>query len=243
VLVEPLVMVPIEGGTFMMGSDAGQEDESPCHLVELHSFYLARCSVTNREYSIFLRETSTPPPPVWGHSAFDHPDQPVVAVNWIEAVAYCRWLSDRLREPYRLPTEAEREYACCAGTTNSYPWGNHPEDSARVGTSYGSRWLQGGPETAGGPLNAFGLCNMADNVHEWCADWYDRNYYKISPRLDPVGPESGCRRASRGGSWRHQVKVTRCSARSSLDPSFRYTDYGFRLACSFRREADLSDHL
>jgi formylglycine-generating enzyme required for sulfatase activity len=70
---------------------------------------------------------------------------------------------------------------------------------------------------------------MADNVHEWCSDWYDPEYYAVAPADQPSGPPAGARRASRGGSWRHQVKLTRLSARSSLDPSFRYNDYGFRV--------------
>ena len=83
--------------------------------------------------------------------------------------------------------------------------------------------------------NAFGLYDICDNVHEWCSDWYDPNYYAISPERNPRGPEpqfgSGQRKASRGGSWRHHVKVSRCSARSSIPPDFHYADYGFRVAC------------
>ena len=116
--------------------------------------------------------------------------------------------------------------ACRAGTQTAYPWGDAAE---RDLGDYGRRWYEGGPEIAGGPSNAFGLYNMADNVHEWCLEWYGKDYYKLSPARDPGGPETGSRRASRGGSWRHQIKVTRSSARSSLDPSFRYTDYGFRV--------------
>ncbi len=71
---------------------------------------------------------------------------------------------------------------------------------------------------------------MADNVHEGCSDWYGERYYAGSPERDPQGPPSGTRRASRGGAWRHQVKISRCAARSSLDPSFQYNDYGFRVA-------------
>ena len=80
-----------------------------------------------------------------------------------------------------------------------------------------------------GCANAFGLFCMADNVHEWCSDWYEPDYYTEAPRLAPTGPATGQRRASRGGSWRHQVKFTRVSARSSLPPDRRYSDYGFRL--------------
>src|SRR5207247_11381746 len=93
----------------------------------------------------------------------------------------------------------------------------------------GARGCEGGTVNAGGPWIASGIYTMADNVHEWCMDWYGKDYYKLSPARDPGGPETGSRRASGGGSWRHQIKVTRSSARSSLDPSFRYTDYGFRV--------------
>ena len=77
--------------------------------------------------------------------------------------------------------------------------------------------------------NGYGLYCMADNVHEWCSDWYDRNFYVGSPEHAPIGPASGVRRASRGGSWRHRIKFTRVSARSSLSPNYRYNDYGFRV--------------
>jgi sulfatase modifying factor 1 len=79
--------------------------------------------------------------------------------------------------------------------------------------------------------NAYGLFDVCTNVHEWCSDWYDPSYYAESPSRDPRGPGEGTRRVSRGGSWRHQVKVTRCAARSSIPPAFRYADYGFRIAC------------
>jgi sulfatase modifying factor 1 len=80
--------------------------------------------------------------------------------------------------------------------------------------------------------NPYGLYNLGDNVHEWCADWYDASYYGCSPNRNPRGPAGGSRRASRGGSWRHHVKVTRTAARSSIPPEFQYADYGFRVAQS-----------
>ncbi len=220
-------MILLDGGPFTMGSASGRDDEAPPHVVVLSPFSIARYAVTNREYAFYLAQTGAPPPPCWNRPPFDHPDQPVVAVNWNEALAYCAWLSRELSGAYRLPTEAEREFACRAGTVTAYPWG---ESAQRELGTYGRRWYAGSPEIVGGPPNGFGLCNMADNVHEWCADWYVSDFYRLSPREDPTGPSSGVRRASRGGSWRHQVKVTRSAARSSIDPGFRYTDYGFRLA-------------
>ena len=82
------------------------------------------------------------------------------------------------------------------------------------------------------PPNTYGLYNLGDNVHEWCVDWYDAGYYGYSPELNPRGPTSGSRKASRGGSWRHQIKVARTAARSSIPPGFKYADYGFRVARS-----------
>jgi formylglycine-generating enzyme required for sulfatase activity len=79
-----------------------------------------------------------------------------------------------------------------------------------------------------GEPSAFVIHGIAANVHEWCADWHDRGYYAVSPDRNPQGPSSGARRASRGGSWRHAVTISRCAARSKIDPSYRYTDYGFR---------------
>jgi formylglycine-generating enzyme required for sulfatase activity len=97
---------------------------------------------------------------------------------------------------------------------------------------YDKRWKLG-PEPVGlYAANDYGLYNLGDNVHEWCADWYDDGYYARSPERNPLGPKSGTRRASRGGSWRHHIKVTRTAARSSIPPEFQYADYGFRIARS-----------
>ncbi len=222
-------MVYLGGGAFIMGCNSVREDEAPAHQVSVSPFYISRYAVTNQEYSVFVERTGALAPPMWHDPRFNDPFQPVVAVSWFDAAAYCAWLNEMLCETFRLPTEAEREFACRAGTTTAYPWGDAAE---RECGDYGRRWYAGGPEIVGGPPNAFGLCNMADNVHEWCSDWYASDYYSVSPRQDPRGPESGTRRSSRGGSWRHQVKVTRSSARSAISPAYRYTDYGFRIASS-----------
>ena len=123
---------------------------------------------------------------------------------------------------------AEREYAALGGLEGvDWPWGNEPpEQVERLQDIVAlERPHAPGPDCE----NGFGLRCMADNVHEWCSDWYDAAYYGVSPGEAPRGPVSGKRRASRGGSWRHQVKFNHVSARSSLDPGFRYNDYGFRV--------------
>lgn len=226
-------MVFIPGGAFVMGSGTGREDEQPPHEVTLTPFCICKYAVTNSEYRRFLDEAGSEPPPTWSDPRFNDPRQPVVSVSWFDAVGYCEWLSNGLGEEFRLPTEAERERACRAGTRTEFPWGDTPLRETGV---YGRRWIEGAPEPVGGAPNALGLFNMTDNVHEWCLDWYARDYYRVSPCVDPRGPPSGTRRVSRGGSWRHQVKVTRSAARSALSPGFRYTDYGFRVA----RSADAS---
>ena len=222
-------LAPIPAGWFWMGSETGQDNERPLHRVWVDAFFLAQCQVTNAEYACFLNATGNPAPPRWLDPNFNHPEQPVVAVSWFEAVQYCEWLSTLIQQRYRLPTEAEWERAARGGVEGKlFPWGNDPPQSL---PNYAKRW-QGAPErVACHAPNRFGSYDMCENVHEWCSDWYQPDYYAVSPERNPRGPETGKRRSSRGGSWRHHVKVTRCSARSSIPPEFQYADYGFRLAC------------
>jgi sulfatase modifying factor 1 len=222
----PLVSIP--EGWFLMGSETGQDNERPVHRVWVDAFRLAICQVTNAEYGVFLRETKTQPPPFWNDPNFNGPEQPVVAVSWFEAAKYCEWLSAATGDRYRLPTEAEWERAARGGTEGGlYPWGDTPPQSL---PDYEQRW-ESGPEAVGQYApNPFGLYDIGDNVHEWCSDWFAPDYYGASPERNPGGPDTGSRRASRGGSWRHHVKVARCAARSSIPPQLQYADYGFRIA-------------
>ncbi len=224
-------MVHIPEGWFWMGSEQALDCERPRHRVWVDGFELAQTQVTNREYAQFLAATGRiPPPPHMNERNFGDPQQPVVAVSWFEAIAYCQWLSAITGQKYRLPTEAEWERAARGGIDDqAYPWGDEPPQS-RPG--YAGKWLTG-PEPVGrGQPNAYGLQEMCENVHEWCSDWFDTAYYRHSPADNPQGPPSGTRRASRGGSWRHHVKISRCYTRSSIPPEFQYADYGFRLARS-----------
>lgn len=247
----------IPGGEYRMGDDSGRLDERPAHLVRVQPFLLARFPVTNSQYGQYLvalgaqaagdkprpygttGDPAGPPtrtagelePRFWHDARFNAPEQPVVGVNWFEAVAYCTWLSRELGQACRLPTEAEREWASFGGLSSvKYPWGDaEPElvgPWAR-GARGQDRPVAMGAESA---LNGFGLGHMADNVHEWCADWYAPDYSAALDIDDPRGPTTGSRRASRGGAWRHELKFSRCASRSSLPPHLRYNDYGFRVA-------------
>ena len=125
ILIEPK-LVRIPEGWFGMGSETGQENERPVHRVWVDEFRLASCVVTNASYAAFVRATGNPPAPFSTNPEFNHPEQPVVAVSWFDAVKYCEWLSLSTGLRYRLPTEAEWEYACRAGTTNVFFTGDDP---------------------------------------------------------------------------------------------------------------------
>jgi sulfatase modifying factor 1 len=225
-------MCAIPEGYFQMGCESGRDDEKPVHRVWVDAFQLAAFQTTNAEYARFLEAMGHAPPALWNDPDFNHPEQPVVAVSWFEADAYCRWLSGLKDQTFRLPTEAEWERAARGGVEGElYPWGNCQPETL---PDYANRW-KSGPEPVGlHAPNPYGLFNLGDNVHEWCADWYDASYYSASPERNPQGPSSSPRRASRGGSWRHHVKVTRTAARSSIPPKLKYADYGFRVAANLR---------
>ena len=218
--VEKPVCAKIPAGYFLMGCEQGRDEEKPVHRVWVDAFEMAVYQVRNRDFACF-REI-----------AGAHPDQPVISVSWFDAMAYCEWLSRESGRPYRLPTEAEWERAARGGVEGAlYVWGDEPP-SARP--EYLRRWTGevNGPRPVGEePPNAFGIFDIGENIHEWCADWFDKNYYAVAPERNPGGPATGERRASRGGSWRHHIKVSRCAARSSIPPSFQYADYGFRIVC------------
>jgi formylglycine-generating enzyme len=219
-------MIRIPEGWFWMGSAGRFPWESPRHNVYIDAFEIAPITVTRREYAQFHDGSSREDPVGWQDPAFSNPDQPVVGVSWFDAISYCDWLSNASGERYRLPTEAEWEKACRGELIDKeYPWGNEEPASFEY---FQSEWK--GPRVAGSwRANDFGLFNMGENVHEWCMDWFSESYYANSPVENPFGPLEGTRRVSRGGSWRHQIKASRCAHRSSLPPAMRYTDYGFRI--------------
>ncbi len=220
-------VIPLAGGEFAMGQPDGRDEERPVHRVRVGPFGLARLQVTNAQYDLFQRATGRRRPRFRDEAAFSNPRQPVVGVSWHDAVAYCDWLSEQAGRRFRLPTEAEWEWAARGGLEAClYPWGNEPVTERE---NYQNRWIEGPEPVATSAPNPFGFYDLCENVHEWCADWYDAGYYAVSPSDNPPGPAVGSRRASRGGAWRHQIKIARCAARSSIPPEFEYADYGFRV--------------
>jgi sulfatase modifying factor 1 len=173
-------------------------------------------------------------------------DHPVVNVSWNDAKAFCDWLSAQEGKTYRLPTEAEWEYACRAGTNTVYSSGDDPEILARVGNvadatakaKFHNRdlaikasddYVYTAPVGRFQP-NAFGLYDMHGNVWEWCQDWYDKDYYQGSPTDDPQGPPTASDRVRRGGSWYSDAGYCRAARRGSFAPSIRSDSMGFRVA-------------
>ena len=221
-------LIDLGAGYFAMGSEGNGENEAPVHRVWIDAFALAKYPVSRREYALFIRDNNRQAPAYWDAPQFQCPDQPVVAVTWFDAAAYCQWLGEQTGKLYRLPTEAEREKAARGGVEGrAYPWGDElPQDHR------GGRDTELEAVGSDGP-NGYGLYDMAAGVHEWCADFHSPTYYAASPYRNPQGPESGARRVARGGAWRHEIRFSRCAARSSLAPDKEFSDFGFRCAMTF----------
>lgn len=217
-------MIRISGGAFTMGSSDGESDERP-HQVTVSAFYLAETEVTFAQYDYFCEQTGRKKPEDqdWGKR---RGDRPVISVSWDDATAYCKWLSKETRQRYRLPTEAEWEYAAGGGTSGRTKWAGTDSD-ARLG-SYA---VYGGSKTAevkSKSSNRLGLYDMSGNVWEWCQDRYGN--YSAGPQTNPQGPDSGSGRVIRGGGWGYGSGFCRVANRFSYSPTYRSYNLGFRLA-------------
>lgn len=216
------LLAAVPAGRLTMGSASGRPDEQPVHVVEVAAFRLATTPVTRAQFAPFLENGGADAPPWWDHPAFAGADQPVVGVTWPDACAFAAWLGRACGGTWRLPTEAEWEWAARGGLVQApTAWGDAlPAHEVPEGP------LEGPWPVGRGTPNGYGLFDMGTIVHEWCADWY-------APYAeDAAEPTEPSRRASRGGSWRHRVRWSPPSARSSLPPSSRYADYGFRVLCA-----------
>ena len=215
-----------------MGNAKGKGDEKPPHKVELDPFHMGRTEVTNAQYSKFLEEKGWRVP---AKPSFDanymtaQPNLPVVNVTSADAEAFCKWLTEKIGTPVRLPTEAEWEYAARGGVANSiYPWGaGDPKSQARYSDNDPSGLKTVAKETFA--PNGFGLYNMSGNAAEWVRDYYSDNYYKSSAAKKPTGPPTGKERVVRGGSWKTGKDELSVSRRSKMEPHKTNDDMGFRV--------------
>ncbi len=207
--------VPIPGGRLVLPGGNGSN-----RTVAIAPFRIGRTPVTNREYAPLLAAGRVEGPPWWSDTDFRAPLQPVVGVSWNEAMTFCAWLAETIGGRWRLPTEHEWEFAARGGLEEPRTaWGDGiPAGEIPAGPIAGP-W-----ETGRGTPNGFGLLDPGTLVHEWCLNWFEPE-----PASFAAGTSAPRRRASRGGSWRHVVRWSPPSARSSLPPDYRYSDFGFRV--------------
>ena len=220
-------MVTIPPGTFMMGSDRGgtEFDEAPVHEVTIsRMFRMSETEITNLQYERFRPEHKA----LRGKGGFSSGDnEAVILVSYEDATAYCEWLSEQTGRHYRLPSEAEWEYACRAGTTSDYYTGDALPRDMLKNQKTERELVPVSLEVKYGQPNAFGLYGMHGNVEEWCSDWYGA--YPDSPAKDPGGPSKGVFMVTRCGSHNTPVEFLRSASRSAAMPEDMHNQIGFRV--------------
>ncbi len=218
-------MVLIKGGCFDMGDifDTGTPDEIPIHAVCVRDFYLGKTEVTQKQWEEVIG--SNP-------SKFEGVDHPVERISWYDIQDFIEKLNEKTGKHYRLPTEAEWEYAARSGGFKEEWAGTNNEEEIDGYAWYRSNSAKTGSHTvAEKKPNALGLYDMMGNVWEWCSDWYDRDYYGNSPENNPEGPPEGATRVLRGGGWKSKPAQLRTVDRNDFDPSIKkFANIGFRLA-------------
>ena len=239
----PLKLVWIPAGTFLMGQKANEQDaypnkETPQHRVTLsHGFWIGKCEVTKGQWRAVM---GTAP---WSGKAYVNEAErsPAAYISWDDAQAFVARLSRLTGRTFRLPTEAEWEYSCRAGTRTRFYWGDDPtyERIDRAAWWRGNALIteQKHARPVGlKPPNPWGLCDMSGNVSEWCQDWH--GYYGDDPVTDPTGPASGMHRVLRGGSWLTTGGQCRSARRNHEPPAAVHSDIGFRVVCGAAPEPE-----
>jgi sulfatase modifying factor 1 len=251
-------MVWVEGGSYLMGSNEGEEDEKPVHEVNLKGFYMGKYEVTRGQFRKFIEATTyqteaekdggawiwSSEEKTWvkkeglnwkkdakGNNCYKTKENhPVIFVSYNDAIAYINWLNSTANKKYRLPTEAEWEYAAKGGNKISlykYAGSDNIDEVAWYGDANDETHSIGTKKA-----NALGIFDMTGNVWEWCSDWYDKNYYQYSAESNPEGVFTGDCRVLRGGSFSNDADNCRPALRNINKPNFRNDFIGFRLACS-----------
>ena len=271
---ESMKLVKVPAGKFTMGSPTNERHrtrdkrESPQREVTISKdFHMGVCEVTRGQFAAFVKDAKYATQAEregwayawngrvwdkvsgasWKKVGFEQTDKhPVLCVSFDDAVAFCRWLSEKTSKPVRLPTEAQWEYACRAGSKTAYSWGDkwdggegrlNAADATAKKRFRGWRaffWEDGHVFTSPAgtyKANAFGLHDMHGNAWEWCADWYAKDYYKTGPKVDPAGPASGTMRVIRGGGWMSSPPRCRSAGRTGIQLRGSYCDLtpGFRI--------------
>jgi len=239
-------LVHVKGGCFQMGDTFGDadgsaflsdterahewsrsedrdSDEKPVHEVCVNDFYIGKYEVTQKQWQDIMGDY----PKYFGNCS----DCPVAEISWNDTEEFINKLNKKTGKKYRLPTEAEWEYAARSGGKNDkYAGGNDVDSFAWYSSNSGSKIHPVGQKKP----NGLGIYDMSGNVWEWVQDWYDENYYKNSPKDNPKGPNGTTFRVLRGGSWFSIPVNLRTSKRSRLEPADRISDNGFRLAFPLR---------
>jgi formylglycine-generating enzyme required for sulfatase activity len=247
-------MVLVKGGTFSMGSNTKRDKAKPVHTVTLPDFYIGRYEVTVCEFRMFIQASgyqTTAQKLGWGYvnsrkkrdgitwefNATGYkrdPKQdfnPVTIVSWYDAVEYCNWLSKQTGKTYRLPSEAEWEYAAKGGSNS----GNFEYSGSNIAKDVA--WHRKDKRPADEPVatkrpNELGIYDMSGNVWEWCSDWYSKDYYRHSTSDTPSGPQQGRNRVMRGGAFNSAARICNPSYRNYDVPERRSGFCGFRIACA-----------
>ena len=220
-----ITMIHIPPGKFTMGSNDGRDNEKPLHEVDLDGYWMGKYEVTFAQYDRYCGETGKEKP---ADSGWGRENRPVINVSWDDAAAYCQWLSKKTGLTFQLPTEAQWEKAARGSRGFQYPWGNDfDKNKCNSGESGLKQTMPVGSYPSG--KSPYGCMDMAGNVLEWCADRYDKDYYKNSPAKNPQGPADGSSRVLRGGSWFNGAPYCRAACRGGIHPAVHVGDAGFRL--------------
>ena len=221
-------LIKVTGGTFTMGDEhgLGDNDEQPTHEVTLTDFYIGKTEVTVAQYRTYCNATgvSMPEEPNWGWNSSD----PIVKVNWNDAINYCDWLSEKLDKNITLPTEAQWEFAARGGNQSKgykYAGGRSMATAGWYNDNSNSK----AQTVATKKANELGLYDMSGNVWEWCLDWYKNDYYNSSPSKNPKNTAREDYRVRRGGGWVNDASGCRVAARGNDKPGTGSRINGFRV--------------